>query len=158
MQRIPDRSNRRGAAVVEFALCFPFVLLLCLGIGDFGRLFMHAVTVSHASEAGSFFGSLSNINSVRYGDMQTVATNDTDDIEHVNSVSASADSYCDCPDNPATGPSDANAVTCNSTCAGYGLPRVFVRTRVDQTFEPVAPIPGIPGAVPVNHRAYMRVQ
>ena len=157
-RRILNRASRRGAAAVEFALTFPFLLLLCLGIGDFGRLFVHAVTVSNAAGAASFFGSLSNINSVRHGEMQTLATNDTEDIEHVNTVSAVADSYCDCPGNPATGPSDPNAVSCNSTCVGYGLPRVFVRTRVEQSFNSVAPIPGIPGAVPVSSRAYMRVQ
>lgn len=156
----PSRTDRRrGSMTVEFALTFPLLLLLCLGVGDFGRLFVHGITISHAASAGSLFGSLSNINSGRFTQMQSQATNDTGDIDHVNTVSAVADRYCDCPDNPAAGPSDTNAVSCTAgSCAGYGLPRVFVRTRVQQNFEPVAPIPGIPALVDVNRRAYLRVQ
>ena len=156
--KLPPRNRRRGAAAVEFAVSFPFLLLLCLGAGDYGRMLLHAVTIAHAADAGSFFGAISNINAVRYSDRQTLSVQDAENIDHVNSVTAAADSYCDCPDAPATGPTDPNAVSCSSTCAGYGTPRLFVRTRVNQSFEVVAPIPGIPDSVDVSRRVFMRVQ
>lgn len=153
-----NNKRRRGSAAVEFAISFPFLLLLCLGAGDFGRVLLHAVTVAHAANVGSFWGTISNINSVQYSARQTLATNDTENIDHVNPVTAVADSFCDCPDAPASGPTDPNAVSCSSTCMGYGTPRLYVRTRVDQSFEAVAPVPGIPVAVDVNRTVYMRVQ
>lgn len=153
-----DRNRRRGGTMVEFAVMLPFLLLLCLGVGDFGRLLLHAVTVAHAANAGSLFGAISNVNAVRYSERQDLAVSDAENVQHVNPITAVADIYCDCPDAPATGPADPNAFSCSGTCTGYGTPRVFARTQVNQTFGPVAPIPGIPNNVDVNRMVYMRVQ
>jgi Flp pilus assembly protein TadG len=156
--RRPCHDRRRGGAAVEFAVSFPFLLLLCIGVGDFGRMLLHAITVAHAANAGSAFGAISNVNAVRYSDRQSLATDDAENIDHVNVVTAVADSYCDCPAAPARSPTDPNAVSCASTCAGYGTPRLYVRTRASQSFAGVAPIPGIPESVAINRMVYMRVQ
>lgn len=152
-------DGRRGAAIVEFAVGFPLLLLLCFGAGDFARIFVSGITVTHAAASASSYGSLLNVNAVQYGTMQAIATNDADDVQRAGGISAVAQSYCDCPSAPASGPGDANAVLCDSTCTGYGMPRVFVRTTVSQTLDPItSSLPGIPSSVPIGQTSFMRVQ
>ena len=48
-----DWSSDRGAELVEFALCFPLLLLVCLGIMDFGLLFQRAEVLTNAAREGA---------------------------------------------------------------------------------------------------------
>lgn len=155
------RAGERGAAIVEFAIMFPVLVMMCMGAADFGRLFFHAVTVTQAAGTGVFYGAQGGFTSGRFSQMQQEAEDDADDLDRMGTVSATADRYCDCPDAPATGPADTNAVDCiTGTCTtnGYGPPRVFVRTRVQQTFRTFGRYPGIPYGVDVGERAFLRVQ
>ena len=46
------RQKDRGAAAVEFALVAPFLLLMVLGIAEFGRAFHIQATLSQAAREG----------------------------------------------------------------------------------------------------------
>ena len=52
MRKIP-RSNDRGAAAVEFALVLIPLLVLLLGIIEFGYIFNQQLTVTNAAREGS---------------------------------------------------------------------------------------------------------
>lgn len=52
-QRKPDQ---RGQTMVEFALAFPILLILVLGIFEFGRLFITYTSVYAAAREGARFG------------------------------------------------------------------------------------------------------
>ncbi|MEA2548884.1 MAG: TadE-like protein, partial [Chloroflexota bacterium] len=45
-----------GQAVVEFAIVLPVMLLILLGIADFGRLFASAVAVEAAGREAADYG------------------------------------------------------------------------------------------------------
>jgi Flp pilus assembly protein TadG len=49
----PCRRNRRGAAVVEFALVAPILFLLAFGIIEFGRMVMVQQVLTNASREGA---------------------------------------------------------------------------------------------------------
>ena len=49
---------RRGQSTVELALALPLLLLIVLGIVDFGRVFVAANVVSHATQGAARYGSL----------------------------------------------------------------------------------------------------
>ncbi|MDP2871772.1 MAG: pilus assembly protein [Bacillota bacterium] len=51
-------KDRRGQAVVELALIIPVLLLLVLGVVEFGRLFNAYMTVQHAAREGARLGIL----------------------------------------------------------------------------------------------------
>ena len=44
-----ERSTESGAALVEMAMVTPLLLLMALGVGDFGRVMYSAITLSHAA-------------------------------------------------------------------------------------------------------------
>ena len=52
-----DRGRWSGQAVAEFAIIVPVMLLILLGIADFGRLFTSAVAVEAAAREAADFGS-----------------------------------------------------------------------------------------------------
>ena len=57
--RIRGRATRkRGAALVEFALVLPLLLMLVLGIIEFGVLIMHDLTLAQIAREGSRAASL----------------------------------------------------------------------------------------------------
>ena len=166
MKAKPNRKlsrSDRGGAIVEFAFVFPLLLVLCLAAGDFGRLFFNGVTVANAASSAVHYGSLNNGFAAQPSEMQTRAERDANDL---SGVTATATMYCDCPPAAAADfTTDPTAVSCDlaatpGTCpgGGYGLPRVYVRTAVSQTFETVGPYPLIPQATVVSRRAFMRVQ
>ena len=156
-------QNNRGAALVEFALVLPLLVLLCLAAGDFGRLYFHAVTVVNAASSAVHWGSLDSGFAAQSDVMEDRAIRDAGDL---TGVSATASSFCDCPPkDPDDFTTDPTPVDCDlagveGTCTegDYGLPRVYVRTDVKQTFNTVGPYPGIPQSSEVSRSAFMRVQ
>jgi len=47
------KNNRRGQAMVEFALVLPILLLLLCGIIDFGWLYYNQITLNNAAREGA---------------------------------------------------------------------------------------------------------
>ena len=146
--------DNRGGAMVEFALTFPLLLLLCLGATDFGRLFFHAVTIANAAATGAFYGAQNNVNFSKYTMM---ANRVTEDAKNLTSVTASAASFCECPGSPPT-PISCGQATNRLACRDYGYPRAYVRTTATHTFQTIVNYPGIPHEVKLDRNAFMRVQ
>ena len=48
-----DWSSERGAELIEFALTFPILLLVCMGIIDFGLLFQRYEVLTNAAREGA---------------------------------------------------------------------------------------------------------
>ena len=69
-----SRSNR-GQAIIEFAFILPFVVILVLGLIEFGVLFYNQAVITNASREGAregiTFQTDSNGNFWSAGDMQT---------------------------------------------------------------------------------------
>lgn len=144
----------KGGAMIEFALVFPLLLLMCLGATDFGRLFFHAVTLANAASVGSFHGAQNNVTAAQSGLMVMRAEEDANNLD---GVSGTAALFCECPGNPAA-QIDCSRATDATACPGYGPPRAYVRTDLQQTFNTVVNYPGIPASTVVRRTAFMRVQ
>jgi Flp pilus assembly protein TadG len=144
----------KGGAMIEFALVFPLLLLLCLGATDFGRLFFNAVTLANAASVGAFHGAQNNVTAAQSALMVTRAEQDANNLDGVNGTAAL---FCECPGSPAA-QVDCSLATDATACPGYGPPRAYVRTDLQQTFNTVVNYPGIPASTVVRRTAFMRVQ
>jgi len=51
-------KRERGQALVELAILLPILLVILLGVIDFGRVFYAYVTITNASREGARYGSL----------------------------------------------------------------------------------------------------
>lgn len=49
---MPNSSSERGAAAVEFALILPVLLIMLLGIIEFGRAYSTQITLTQAAREG----------------------------------------------------------------------------------------------------------
>ncbi len=58
IQRIRNRD--KGASLVEFAILMPFLLLLVLGIVEFGFLLGESNEIKHATREGARYAAVSN--------------------------------------------------------------------------------------------------
>jgi len=50
------QGNERGATLVEFAVIFPLIIMLVMGIAEFSLAFKDWLTISHASREGARAG------------------------------------------------------------------------------------------------------
>lgn len=64
------RKSERGQAVVEFALVLPLLLVLLLGILDFGWIFVNQYQAEKAAASAARYGSL-NVNRYRDSSSRT---------------------------------------------------------------------------------------
>ena len=49
----PNNASHRGQSLVEFALLLPLLLVIVLGVVDFGRVFQTGIVMESASRAGA---------------------------------------------------------------------------------------------------------
>lgn len=56
MRRPFNRNGERGATIVEFALVFPMIIMLVMGVAEFSLAFGDWLTISHASREGARAG------------------------------------------------------------------------------------------------------
>ena len=155
-----DRKNsrRKGNAVIEFAIAIVGLLALCMGAADFSRCFYHAIVMTDAAAASATYGAIRTAHSGRFAAMRDLVQSGSVNVS-ATPVSAEADRFCDCPSAPADGPNHINAVNCaTASCAGYGLPRTYVRVRGGQNFQTIRSYPLIPESLRIGQRAYRRVQ
>jgi Flp pilus assembly pilin Flp len=140
------RSNR-GAAAIELAVVLPLLALLAIGVAEFGRLYFTAITVANAARAGAQYGAQSAITSSDFNGMDQAARNDAADL---GIITPSSSRFCLCP--------DGSVPACTGTCAGYGVPEVFVQTSASKMVTFLMRYPGLPSTITVSRTATFRVQ
>jgi Flp pilus assembly protein TadG len=143
----PNRSTQRGSALVEATLFMPLLLLVFLGIADYGRVFKQAIIVANAAFAGAEFGQRTGQWSNTTG-MVTAAKSDANALP---TFAATASNYCTC--SPG-----GTHVTCTSTCTGYGTPIQYVQVTASATFKTIVNYPLLPHTVPLSVTSILRVQ
>src|SRR5688572_27017420 len=62
MRPVPKRHPRSisGSAIVELAVVGPLLVLMVLGVADFGRVLYTSIILSHAARAGAQYGAQTN--------------------------------------------------------------------------------------------------
>jgi hypothetical protein len=156
------RHAERGGVLAEFAVVIPVALLLLLGAIDFGRVWTLATASAHAAHAGAQYGSqnaqlaadLDGIRNVVINDLSTsamLAASDADeDGLGIDDFVITPERYCEC--------SDGSSIACDNKCGGGTSPMVFVRVRIDTTFETLFNYPGIPSEVQISRAAVLRAR
>jgi Flp pilus assembly protein TadG len=108
MQTIRGRTRRReqsGQALVEFALVLPLLLVLLLGMLDFGKAFNYWIDETHLAHEGARWAAV-NVNPGS-GTLQQYILSQADTVELRNggtdSVPSAAQVCITFPSNPVTG-------------------------------------------------------
>lgn len=146
--RIVGRVRREdsGAAFFEMAIVLPVLLLVAIGVAEFGRVYFNAIRVANAAMAGAEFGAQSSGS----GDPAFIRQIARDDAGDQNLV-VNSNRSCRCPDSEAV-------VACSVTCAGYGYPQFFIEVTATKTHTLMLRYPGIPQTITVTRTATFREQ
>lgn len=140
------RADESAAALLETAVVVPVLVLLAIGVAEYGRVYFTGITVANAAMAGAEFGAQSSGTDDSTA-IKTIARNDAGD----QTLVVTSNHSCRCPGSEST-------VACSSVCAGYGNPQFFVDVTASKSISLFLKSPGIPTTISVSRTATFRVQ
>ena len=136
-----------GAASVELALVAPILIVLFMGVWDFGRALSESARMESAAHAGALYGAQSTAYAANTSGITQSARDDADDT--AGALNITADQYCQCP--------SGATVACNSDCGAEGQPRMFVQVQVTEPFTTWFPYPFVTNPMTLSGQTTLRV-
>ena len=138
-------ADERGSIAVEFALTVPLLIVIVVGLADFGRAFYDRMALETAARGAVQFARQypHDIAGIR------LAALNAGQLPAGVTVDVPAP-FCECPNGASVG--------CGSACpSGEGVLR-FLSVTVREDFETLFPYPGMPSPLPLTGSAVIRVQ
>ena len=136
--------SEAGNSLVETGLFLPLLLLLLMGVADFGRAYYLAIEVAGAAHAGAVYGA-QNITDTT--GMQNAAKLNSPDVA---GLVATGTWGCECSDGTASSASCTITPTCSVNVVYYAK----VNTTV--TYHPIMPWKGINSSMILTGSTTMR--
>jgi len=134
---------------VEVAVAMPLLMLILVGLVDFGRAASEAIDVENAARAGASYGARNVGLAADAAAIQGAALADlSQDIDPL-AVTVVSERYCEC--------SDGTSVNCSNKCSGL-LPQMYLRVRVGKTFHTLLGYPGVPNQIDLSREVRLRVR
>lgn len=124
-----------GQSAVEFALLAPVLLILMLGVIDFGRVYFAYVSVTNGARNGAHFASQSTGAAADIDGIRAAAVGDTSDLLNTS----------------ATNP-DVSVATGTDSQG-----RLYADVTMIYTFSSIFPWPGLPSSIDVDRTVRARV-
>jgi Flp pilus assembly protein TadG len=141
------RRSEYGGAMVELAVVLPVLILLAIGVMDYGRVFFTSIAVANAARAGAEFGAAVTGNQNDQTEIQNFAKLDG---AEASPITVTSSTVCKC---------GGTVVTCSgSTCAGYGVPRVYIQVTASKNVALLLKYPGLSTTVTISRTATFRAQ
>lgn len=148
------KRRQRGLSAVEMAITTPVLVLLMLGVLDFGRVMYAAMTTTNAARAGAGYGAQRNATSGDYNTIRQLARDDATnlpvDAYNAEHVDVTTRQFCRCRNT-------SGEVNCfNHGC--LEVPELYVEVTAVRDFHTVVQYPLIPDGIQISRTATIRVQ
>lgn len=137
--------SRRGGAAVELAVALPILILLAIGVIDYGRVFYTSIAVANAARAGAEYGVQNSSTSVNSAEIENFAERDGAEA----GIEATSQTVYRC---------GATVVSASTSCGSYGPARVFVEVTASRKVGTFFKYPGLPDSIPILRKATFRLQ
>jgi hypothetical protein len=142
------RRSEVGTAIIELAIAIPVLILLALGVADFGRMFFTGITVANAARAAAEYGASSIDNSK---DTAKINQAGRDEGGDVSGILVTSSRFCRC--------TDGSVPSCDTgSCAGSYPMEVFVKAYAHKTVNLMLRYPGLPASMTFRDSATFRAQ
>jgi len=142
------RSSEGGNAMVELAVALPVLILIAIGVMDYGRVFFTSIAVVNAARAGAEWGAFGQgTRSDKFTEMGDFAKLEG---AEAGTITVTANRTCRC---------GVTTVTCSTTpdCGGgYGPPAEFIEATASKTVTLFLKYPGLPTSIPISRTATFR--
>jgi len=151
------RRNELGGALVETALTAPVLLLMFLGMVEFGRVAYIAVQASNAARAAVSYGSQNQVTASDTNGMKIVAQLEASGLasQNVNlNVDAVGNCSCSSPDTTTTPFACSGAST--ALCPDPSFVEQTLNVTVTATFDPLVHAGNWPGTFTIYGHAMQK--
>lgn len=139
--------RREGNVALEFALIAPVLLLLLLGLVDFGRAVAASRELVAAAEAAALFA-------VHTGNAETSRV-EAEKLAQAAAGKTGASAAFEWSTSCRCGTS---AAACDSLCADGRLPALYVEVALRASHPLLFNLPGLAESIPLTGRAVMRMR
>jgi len=137
-------SSEGGSSLVEAAFFLPLLLLLLMGVADFGRAYYLAIEVAGAAHAGAVYGA-QNITDTT--GMQNAAKLNSPDV---SGLVATGSWGCECSDGTSASASCSRTPACSVNLVYYA------KVTTTATYHPIMPWNGINSPITLTGSTTMR--
>ncbi len=138
----------RAAVAIELALLAPVLLLMLVGVIDFGGAIYERMQLTSAARAGVQFAIQSAANADdTAGILQAVQTAGSLDAANITITTTQ---FCGC--------ADGSAAACGDTCGGDAPAGTYVSVTVVEQFSTLFTYPGISNPITLQSEAVFRVR
>ena len=141
-------SSEHGGALAELAVVLPVLVLIAIGVMDYGRVYFTSIAVANAARAGAEWGAQGlGAYSDKHSEMQAFAQLDGAQVSPITVTSARV---CRCGN---------TVVPCSTTpdCGGgYGPAAEYVEVTASKTVTLLINYPGLPSSIPISSKAIWR--
>ncbi len=136
-----------GLAAVEFALLAPVLMVMLVGMIDFGMFINQKMQLENLARASAEYV-------VKGGDEANVETDVLGasglDETALAEIEATSETVCEC--------SDGAEIVCGGTCDGDGYQRSFYAFSMSRTYTPLFSYPGMPEQITMTGNARLQIQ
>lgn len=133
------RARQGGQAMMELCLVLPVLLLLLVGVIEFGRAAYFDIEVTDAARAGALYGAQSMADAADQLAITQAVLNNAQDVPAAQATITSSVS-CTCPDSGTIG----TAANCTGGALGCTPAQVYVTVEVQYPLQTLFQFPGIP--------------
>lgn len=141
--------GKRGVAATEFAISAGMLLLIMMGIYDYGNAAWHNLQVRNAVRAGSAWAAYHGFDAAKIGTVITTASN----YPAIAATPAPAQ-VCGCP-NATTGIVES---ACGGNCPDGSTKGKYVKVSATAVYPFVLALPGRGGSVTMSSRGITRLE
>jgi Flp pilus assembly protein TadG len=143
-----SKTSEHGSALIEFSLLILVLLLLALGVFDFGFAIEQGIVVASAAHAGAEYGAAEG-NCNNTAGMQSAAMAAAPGIAN---FSATATTWCVCV------AGSSSVIPCTTNCNIYDLPIQYVQVQTSASVPVLIPFTGLPPSISLTGVSTMRAR
>jgi Flp pilus assembly protein TadG len=153
------KNAQRGAALIEFAIVVPLLMMLLVGLIEVGRFMYFAILVGNAARAGVQWGAIDRRTAVDSSGMQTAALNDGQGISGLSVPLSSANALCYCYNGTSQTSISCTNASVETVCPSGWHRQIYVTLTANGTFHALFNYGGIglPSSITVTRTATMQV-
>jgi Flp pilus assembly protein TadG len=138
-----------GGAALELAVVLPVLVILAIGVADYGRVLYTGIAIGNAARAGAAYGSQSSAKSSDVTGITAATRDDAGD----NTITVATNTVCRCP-------GIAGTPSCSTSCPAYadGVAQLYLTVRATKQVTFLLRYPTLPASITVSDSATFRVQ
>jgi Flp pilus assembly protein TadG len=153
-----EENGSEGAALVEFTIFAPMLVIMSIYVMDFGLLFFDKLEMQNAAQAGAHWAIANGIYNA--SDIANAATNATN--LPASQITVTSNEFCGCPSNSPFQVNQIAAGPCSggATCSGGALAGNYVTVSATPTtaYKPLVAYGLFSVSPTVNASATVRIQ